>query len=143
MSNLRYPWGKVGSLDGSINFATGVFRAQLWRGAVYSASHRTVGQLLDAGAELVVSSDVLPLTITDTAAVDTDAIVFPSVVAGPVITVMTVAQVSGPAGGAELDPAAQRLVLYANRSRNLPVTPRGKPIRFRSLNSTRLRLFQT
>jgi hypothetical protein len=65
-------------------------------------------------------------------------VLFPSVVEGPVLTAMTIAQVSGPDGGDELPPDAQLLVGFINRARmrgvvstdgTLAIPPNGRPIR--------------
>ena len=133
MANLRYQWSKVGSLDGSINYARGVFRAGLFRNAAYNPTHRVLQDVLTAGGVLVVTSDPIGLVITSTGAVDAPAAVyFPSVARGgaPMPT-MIVWQASGPAGGAELAPTEQRLCLFINRGRNFPAPAGGKPIRCR------------
>lgn len=117
--------------DGSIIWTTGVFRAQLWRGAAYVPTHTTVAQLVDAGATLVATSNPLETSVTSAGACDAADVDFPSIADGPVITVMTIAQTSGPDGGAELPTSEQRLVAFLNRGKNLPLTPTGRPIRVR------------
>jgi hypothetical protein len=140
VTNVLYPSCRVGMLDGSICWATGTFRAQLWRGASYVPTHTTVQQIIDAGGVLVASSDTLVTTITAAGAADAVDVDFPSIAAGPVIPVMTVAQTSGPAGDGELAASQQRLVAFLNRGRNLPLTPAGRPVTVR-WSSTAARIF--
>ncbi len=141
LSNVRYISARTGFLDGSICWATGVFRAHLWRGASYVATHSTVRQVIDSGGVLVATSDPLITFVTASGAADALDATFPSIAEGPVLTVMTVAQTSGPAGGDELPTDQQRLVCFLNRGRKLPLTPTGRPITVR-WSDTAARIFQ-
>ena len=131
MSNARYPAARQGSLDGSINFATGVFRAALLRGYAYSPLHRTVANVTAAGGVLVAVSEPLTVTVTESGVIDASDAEFGSIAPGPVITALLLFQTSGPDGDVELPQEAQRLVAFINRARNLPFTPNGRNVRCR------------
>lgn len=106
----------------------GVHRAQLWRNAAYAPLHTYVQDIIDGGGSLIAQSEPLSTSVTATGACDADDAYFDSVAKGPVLTVLTIAQTSGPSGGAELSANQQRLVCFINRGVNLPLPPTGNPV---------------
>ena len=138
MANVQYASCRGGMKSGEIIWTTGVFRCQLWRNAPFVPTHRTVQQLADAGGVLVASSDPLVTSVTAYGAADAEDVLFPSIAEGPVLTAMTIAQVSAPTGGAELPTDAQLLVGFINRARMrgtqtsdgaLSIPPNGRPVK--------------
>lgn len=130
MSNVVYPSARVGWLNGTMCWTRGTHRAQLWRGAAYAPLHTYVQDVIDGGGSLVAQSAPLATSVTANGACDADDAIFDSIAKGPVLTVMTIAQTSGPTGGTELPANQQRLVCFINRAADntLPFPPTGNPV---------------
>jgi hypothetical protein len=128
VARVLYPASRVGWLTNDMCWTKGVHRVQAWRGASFAPLHTTVQNLIDAGGVLVASSQPLVTSVTANGACDADDAYFTSIAEGPVIPALTIAQTSGPTGGAELPTDQQRLVCWLSDGDELPLTPHGRPV---------------
>lgn len=128
MARILYASARVGWLTNAMCWTKAVHRVQAWRGASYAPLHTTVQNLIDSGGSLVAASEPLATTVTANGACDADDAYFDSIAEGPIIPVLTIAQTSGPTGGAELPASQQRLVCFLSDGDDLPLTPHGRPV---------------
>jgi len=126
MANAIYDPGREGFLNGQIRWdGVAVMKSALARGVTFSAAHKFVS---DAAGTLVATSAAMTAQTPTNGVADANDVTWLAVPAGAAIPAILIFQASAVTGGADVAPAAQRLVLYVDAYTGLPVTPNGGDI---------------
>lgn len=128
MSSQLYDSGREGFLMGEISWGTGVIKKALVRGYSFSASHRFVSDVTNAGGTLVATSGALTSKTGTAGVADAADVTYPAVPTGAAIPAAIYFQSSAVTGGADVATTAQRLICYVDTATGLPVTPNGQAI---------------
>lgn len=130
MANALYDPGREGFLAGEIDWDTAVIKAVLVRGYAFSAAHKFLVDVVNAGGTLVATSAGLSGKSVTNGVADANDIVFTAVPAGAAITAIVFYQASAVGGGADVPNTQQRLIGYMDTATGLPVTPNGGDLTF-------------
>lgn len=122
-----FPTGREGFLAGEINWDTATITAAFVRGYIIDATHKFVSDVISAGGSIVATSALASKTVTGGVA-DAEDVLFPSVAAGPAITVLLMFQSSAVTGGVDVETSAQRLIGYVDSPPSLPLIPIGTDV---------------
>jgi hypothetical protein len=128
MSSQLFDAGREGFLLGEIDWDGGVIKMALVRGYTFSAAHKFVSDVTNAGGTLVATSSALTGKTGTGGVADAADMSFAAVTTGAAIPAAIYFQSSGPTGGADLATTAQRLICYVDTATGLPVTPNGQAI---------------
>jgi hypothetical protein len=120
--------GREGFLAGEIDWDGAVIKAALVRGYTFSAAHRFVSDVTNAGGTLVAVSGALINKTISAGVADAADTSFAAVPTGAAIPAVVVFQSSAVTGGADVAASAQRLICYIDTATGLPVTPNGQAI---------------
>lgn len=128
MANSLFDPGREGFLAGEIDWDTAVIKAALVRGYAFSAAHKFVVDVVNAGGTLVATSVALSGKTVAAGVADANDVQFTAVPAGAAITGIVFFQSSAVAGGGDVPNTQQRLIGYMDTATGLPVTPNGGDI---------------
>ena len=128
MASQLYDAGKEGLLGAEIDWDGAVIKAALVRGYNFSASHRFVSDVTNAGGSLVAVSGALTGKSISGGVADAADVSFAAVPTGAAIPAIVIFQASAVTGGSDLAASAQRLICYIDTATGLPVTPNGQAI---------------
>jgi hypothetical protein len=114
MTNLLFPKGKQGLIDGSIDLDTATIKVSLVRGYTYDAAHDFVNDVTGAGGTLAATATLAGKTVTD-GVFDADNVTFASVAANATACdTLIIYQASAVTGGADVAASSQRLIARIN-----------------------------
>ena len=128
MASQLYDAGREGFLAGEIDWDGAAIKAALVRGYSFSASHRFVSDVTNAGGSLVAISGALTGKSISAGVADAADVSFAAVPTGAAISAVIIFQASAVTGGSDVVPSAQRLICYMDTATGLPVTPNGQAI---------------
>ena len=128
MASQLFDAGREGFLAGEIDWDGAVIKAALVRGYNFSASHRFVSDVTNAGGSLVATSGALTGKTISAGVADAADVSFAAVPTGAAIPALIIFQSSAVTGGADVAASAQRLICYIDTATGLPVTPNGQAI---------------
>jgi hypothetical protein len=111
MTNLLFPKGKQGLIDGSIDLDTATIKVSLVRGYTYNAAHDFVDDVTGAGGTLVATATLSSKTVTD-GVFDAANVTFSSVASGAACDTLIVYQASAVGGGADVGASSQRVIAF-------------------------------
>jgi hypothetical protein len=120
--------GREGFAGAEIDWDGAVIKCALVRGYVFSASHRFVSDVTNAGGTLVATSGALTSKSISAGVLDAADVTFAAVPTGAAIPALILFQASAVTGGSDLASSAQRLIAYIDTATGLPVTPNGQAI---------------
>lgn len=141
MSSQLYDAGREGCLGAEIDWDGAVIKAALVRGYNFSASHRFVSDVTNAGGSLVAVSSALTSKTISAGVADAADVSFAAVPTGAAIPAIIIFQSSAVTGGADVAASAQRLICYIDTATGLPVTPNGQAINL-SWDNSASRIFK-
>lgn len=136
MSSQLYDSGREGFLLGEIDWDGAVIKMALVRGYAFSATHKFVSDVTNAGGTLVAISGALTGKTGSGGVADAADLSFPAVPTGAAIPAAIYFQASAVTGGADVSPAQQRLICYVDTATGLPVTPNGQAVNWAHDNSS-------
>jgi len=128
VASQLYDAGREGFLAGEIDWDGAAIKAALVRGYSFSASHRFVSDVTNAGGSLVAISGALTGKSISAGVADAADVSFAAVPTGAAISAVIIFQASAVTGGSDVVPSAQRLICYMDTATGLPVTPNGQAI---------------
>lgn len=141
MASQLYDAGREGFLGAEIDWDGAVIKTALVRGYNFSASHRFVSDVTNAGGSLVAESGALTSKTISAGVADAADVSFAAVPTGAAIPAVIVYQSSAVTGGVDVARSAQRLICYIDTATGLPVTPNGQAINL-SWDNSASRIFK-
>lgn len=128
MASQLFDAAREGLLGAEIDWDGAVIKAALVRGYNFSASHRFVSDVTNAGGTLVSTSGALTSKTISGGVADAADVTFSAVPTGAAIPAIIIFQSSAVTGGADVAAGSQRLICYIDTATGLPVTPNGQAI---------------
>lgn len=122
MANASYPSFREGLMTGAVNISTATVKVALVRGYTYTSTHVFLSDVTSTGGIVNGTSAALTAKSTTGGVFDADDTTI-TTAASAVNHVLIVYQSSAVAGGADVAPAAQRLMFYLDTGTNLPIQP--------------------
>ena len=128
MASQLFDSAREGLLGAEIDWDGAVIKAALVRGYNFSASHRFVSDVTNAGGTLVATSSALTSKTITGGVADAADVSFAAVPTGAAIPAIIIFQSSAVTGGSDVAAGSQRLICYIDTATGLPVTPNGQAI---------------